>query len=151
MTYWFKNAIETPDGTILECKTGHDYQVHKDGVSGEEYMNDGIGYYIRRSINEVQYKDLSVTDEDSFGLIREVKFWKSYGKDAEFFPQGKYLCLSEMDIDHLSNIMNTQFQIKNTPVHHAIMQELQLRWEIRRGTNRQQVYLQRLLNCETEY
>ena len=35
-----RNIIRTPDGTLLESRTVHDYVSHKD-LNGELYINDG--------------------------------------------------------------------------------------------------------------
>jgi hypothetical protein len=120
--YWFRNAIQTPDGTILDCLNNHDYCWHLDKVSGESYMNDGLGWCIRRSINKVQATDLSVTTEDSFDKIRAVLKWKSYGKSGEH-PEGIYIALCDIEDDHLEAILRTQSHIRGTPVHESLLME----------------------------
>jgi hypothetical protein len=109
MNYCLYNAIKTPDGHILHCKNGHDYQTYKDTVSGEEYMLDGVGYTTRRSINKVPAEDLSVWTEDDFELVRKAKFWTSYGKDGQ--SAGQIMALCEMEDEHVAAILRTQKQL----------------------------------------
>lgn len=104
MTYLIYNAIKTPDGTILWCRHNHDFQTHTDTVSGEVYMNDGLGYCYRRSVNKVPYEDLSIFTSDSFEKVRNVKFWHSYGKDGK--QPLVILSIAEMETDHIQNILN---------------------------------------------
>lgn len=113
MSYCLYNAIKTPDGTVLWCQENHDYKTHKDSVSGEEYMNDGTGYGIRRSVNNVPFEDLAIWNTDPFEKIRTAKFWGSYGKDGK--SPKFFMALEEMEDDHIRAILETQTQIgKNT-------------------------------------
>jgi hypothetical protein len=132
--YWFRNAIQTPDGTILDCLNNHDYQRYLDKVSGEHYMNDGLGWCVRRSINKVQALDLSVTTEDSFEEIRIALKWKSYGKSGEY-PEGIYIALCNIEDDHLNAILRTQSHIRGTPVHEALIMEKIYRFRARYNEN----------------
>jgi hypothetical protein len=93
-----------------------------DKVSGEYYINDGLGWCIRRSINKVQATDLSVTTEDSFEEIRTALKWKSYGKNGEH-PDGIYINLCDIEDDHLNAILRTQSHIRGTPVHESMLME----------------------------
>lgn len=125
MAYCLYNAIKTPDGTILWCEHGHDYKVHDDAVSGETYMNDGVGYSIRRSINKVPYEDLSVMSNSPFEKVRTVKFWGSYGKNGD--QKKVILSLEEMEDDHISAILNTQKQLEGTELMMIFKKELEYR------------------------
>jgi hypothetical protein len=56
------NAIQTPDGTIIESTHRHDYVTHID-KNGEEYMVDGGKDYLRRNVNIVKAKELTMYQE----------------------------------------------------------------------------------------
>jgi hypothetical protein len=133
-TYWFRNAIQTPDGTILDCLNNHDYHWHLDKVSGEHYMNDGLGWCVRRSINAVEALDLSVTTADSFEKIRTALKWKSYGKNGEH-PEGIYITLCNIEDDHLNAILRTQSHIRGTPVYESLIMEKVYRFRTRYNEN----------------
>lgn len=120
------NKHRTPNGTILECKHKHDIQFHTDTVSGEQYMIDGLGWYIRTSINKVPMKNLCVTTDDPFELQREAFKWKSYGKNREY-PEGIYLKLKDMTDEHIENILDDQYHIKGTYVEELFLKEQEYR------------------------
>lgn len=125
MDYCLYNAIKTPDGTILWCQSAHDYQTHKDKISGEEYMNDGVGYMIRRSVNKVPFEDLSIHMSDPFEKVRTAKFWGSYGKDGN--QPRKMMALEEMEDSHLRAILDTQKRLEGTEIQKLFIKELEYR------------------------
>jgi len=97
------NAIQTPDGTILESIHVHDYKEYVDTVTGELYINDGGLHYRRRTINTTPSKDLSVKIDADIEEIREVFRWGTYGKNNdEVF---KRVLLKDMSNLHLWNII----------------------------------------------
>lgn len=63
------NAIQTPDGTVLESTHRHDYVTYVDSIDGKEYMVDGGQDYLRR--NTGNYIELSLYHDDDFMLVRE--------------------------------------------------------------------------------
>lgn len=67
------NAIITPDGTMVESRSRHDFNWHKD-ANGFEYAVDGGVDYLRRVTdpNAPHYVESSVYDTDDFEMIREV-------------------------------------------------------------------------------
>ena len=99
-----KNSIRTPDGTVLTSRHRHDYQSHKDTKSNEIYINDGGTSYIRRSINEVPYEDLSLYSTDSFEKLREGIEWGNYGKNGDEPLQ--YKSISNMSSNHINSILS---------------------------------------------
>ena len=75
-----RNAIRTPDGTILQSHHSHDCRHHVD-KNGHTYMVDGGLAYVRRSINEVfPYKCLNIGLDEDIKEIREGFTWGTYGK-----------------------------------------------------------------------
>lgn len=125
MEYCLYNAIKTPDGTVLWCTTGHDYKTHTDALSGEEYMNDGLGYGVRRSINETPYENLSIYDTAPFEKVRTAKFWGSYGKDGK--SEKRMMSLEEMEDDHIQAILRTQAQARKPPLEALFLKEIEYR------------------------
>lgn len=128
MQYCLYNAIRTPDGTELWCRNLHDCQVYKDTITNEVYMNDGIGFYVRRSMNIVEPRDLSVwidyNDPELTPEVRSVPLWRSYGKEGEYYPDGVVLSLHSMETDHIRAILETQYQIKGTVIEKLFQLEL---------------------------
>ena len=125
MEYCIYNAIKTPDGTILHCEHNHDYKTHEDSITGETYMNDGLGYYIRRSVNKISAQDLSVFDNDPYEKIRTIPFWGSYGKSGT--EKKQILSLQEMTLEHINAILDTQHHIKKNLIGELFQKELRFR------------------------
>lgn len=97
------NRWETPDGTILESNSRHDYVTHTDTVTGETLFVDGGICYIRRSPGLI---DRCVYSTDNHELIRRYFCWGTYGKDgkSELF----WIKLGIMDTEHIEAILKTQ-------------------------------------------
>lgn len=131
MMYCIYNAIKTPDGTVLWCKHRHDFKTYLDSVSTEEYMNDGGESYVGRSVNSVPYEDLSIwVDTDNPKLttaVRSAPFWRSYGKNGEFYPDGVYLSLDKMETEHIEAILETQGHIQGSVIEELFKLELNQR------------------------
>lgn len=123
MNFCLYNAIKTPDGTILNCTSGYDYKTYFDTVSQEQYMNDGLGYGIRRSVNKIPYEDLAVFDNSPHEQVRVVKFWTSYGKDGK--SPGFQMSLEDMETAHIKAILDTQKKIQD--YKHIFENELKYR------------------------
>lgn len=99
------NKIQTPDGTILESRNVHDYVSYED-ANGETYMVDGGSQYMRRNINTIPYKELSIYSDDTIEVIRENFSWGTYGKSGK--EALKYVLLKEMSNAHIQAIIDTQ-------------------------------------------
>lgn len=126
-----RNAIETPDGTVLDSKNHWDYQTHTDRITGEFYFTDGGLDYLRRSVNKVQAKDLTVTTLDPFEIQRQFFKWTSLTKDAAGNVIKQARTLQQLTDDHISAILRTQLQIAGTYVERLMKQELEYRKQLR--------------------
>lgn len=102
MSNILRNAIITPDGTLLESRHRHDYKAYID-ANGEEYMVDGGLDYIRRNINKIKPTELLITTESPYYLIREYMTWGSYGKNGD--EPLHYINLKDMETDHIKAIL----------------------------------------------
>jgi hypothetical protein len=118
-----RNAIQTPDGTILESLHRHDYKTYTD-ANGKEYMVDGGRDYVRRSTwgDEI---DLCVYYNDvSHEVQRNTIKWGSYGINGDQPPTFK--TIARMDCDHIRNVLD---YCKNVDpiVRECMIQELKHR------------------------
>ena len=111
-----RNAMMTPDGTILESHNRHDCKEHTD-ANGEYYMVDGGLSYFRREANGLfsfsrvceGCEDLSLTTDNTHEEIREGFSWGSYGVNGD--EPLHYIFLKDMDTDHIKAIIMTQSHI----------------------------------------
>lgn len=94
------NKIQTPDGTILQSKHRHDFQTHTDTISNEIYFVDGGVDYLRRSVNQVPYIELSLTSEDTIEKIREVYSWRVKEEN-----QTRFIKLKDLGDEHIEKII----------------------------------------------
>ena len=103
------NRIRTPDGTDLTSRHVHDYQSHKD-KNGEIYMCDGGTSYLKRSVNEESYEDLSLYSTDSFEKLREGIEWGTFGKNGN--EPLHYKSVSNMSSNHINSILS-QYKLED--------------------------------------
>lgn len=116
-----RNSIITPDGTVLNSKSNHDFVQHKD-QNGYTYMIDGGCTDFTRITSDGQHTDNSLYSTDSIEKLRKELKWGSYGKDG-----GKplhYIKYSEMTTKHIENIIKSQFHNKYVKV---LIRELEYR------------------------
>ena len=106
MSRLLRNAIQTPDGTILESRTRHDYKEHKD-ANGWVYMNDGGLDYHRRIINKnLPELNLCLTEADPHAMVREKVTWGTYGKEQD--QPLSHIAIMDMTDGHLQAVLDTQ-------------------------------------------
>lgn len=96
--YIVRNALMTPDGTIIESLTPHDYQSHTD-ANGERYAVSGGLSYLRHSLNDIPAQNISVTSDDDFETVRDHLRWGTYGLNGDH--PFRRVALSEMSTDHI--------------------------------------------------
>lgn len=108
------NAIQTPDGTIIESKHRHDYVTHLD-KNGKEYMVDGGLDYSRRNVYEdAPYKELSVYDDGEHETRRKyIKWGINYTKDMKRLPNTIFKPIMDLETDHIQAILDGN-HTKNT-------------------------------------
>ncbi len=97
-----RNAIKTPDGTVLESLHRHDYREHLDTISNRLYMVDGGLDYLRRSAHGDEI-ELSLTTEEPHSVQRRFLKWGTYGKSGK--DRLKYLPIAEMETDHILAVL----------------------------------------------
>ena len=105
------NAIQTPDGTVLESRHRHDFKEHTDTITGNTYMIDGGLDYIRTSMYPDQV-NLAVYLEDGHDKVRSSITWGTYGKNGD--QPMSFVKLCDMDTDHIKAC------IKGQPLHPQI-------------------------------
>jgi len=128
---YVRNAIRTPDGTILRSQSVHDYRTHLD-ANGKEYMVDGGMEYLRRNVHpDAPYEELSVESSQPFEVIREALEWGTYGKDGK--SPLRYVALSEMSDDHINKVIeHLQMQVQRVEEKRAeLMKEMSPSLELR--------------------
>jgi hypothetical protein len=117
-----RNAIKTPDGTILESYSRHDYKVYVDN-NGKEYMVDGGLDYLRRSAHEDQ-EELSLSNDEPHSIQRGVLSWGSYGINGN--RPIRFIQVKDMETDHIKAVLRIP---TISPVYRTCMEhELGLRY-----------------------
>ena len=117
-----RNALRTPDGTVLESKHTHDFVMHRDRVTDDDIGIDGGHVYLRRIGSLAFCGDLSVTTKDDFELVRDAFTWGTYGKDGK--QSRTEVKLQDMTSEHIQAILSTQQHIKDSVVEQLFKQEL---------------------------
>lgn len=93
------NAIKTPDGTVIESKTVHDYVSHVDN-NGKTYFIDGGISYSRRSMNGDEV-DLCLWDDQPHDVQREYLKWGTYGEGWLV----KRIAVKDMETGHIKAVL----------------------------------------------
>lgn len=113
-----RNAIRTPDGTILVSYSRHDYREYVDEVTGETYMVDGGLDYRRGTINKVPATSMVLYDDQPHEVQREVLTWGTYGKNGD--QPLSYKPIALMDTEHLKAVLR---ECKPCPARRKCMEE----------------------------
>jgi hypothetical protein len=116
------SALRTPDGTIIESKSRHDYVTHID-ANGKKYMLDGGLDYVRSSANgDEEY--LTVWADDPHETVRQHCRWGTYGPNGDQPLTYKKLC--DMSDAHINAVLENVSTIK-TSIKTAMHNELEYR------------------------
>jgi len=116
------NALRTPDGTVLESKSRHDYKEYVD-ANGKTYMIDGGLDYHRRSANGDE-ENMCMYDDEPHETQVQVLTWGTYGINGDQPLQ--YKTIAEMDTSHIEAVLQTVKHIR--PMIKTVMQnELKFR------------------------
>jgi len=114
-----RNAMRTPDGTLLQSRHRHDYVTHTD-ANGKQYVLDGGLSYVRSSVNGDE-EWLTVTLADSHEQIREACDWGTYGIAGD--QPLSYITLCDMTTDHIEVVLKNGLSI-NPAIKIAMEHEL---------------------------
>jgi hypothetical protein len=116
----YQNAVKLykDDGTIeyMVSAHRHDYRTHT-WEDGSSVSVDGGNEYIRRGwkldddfqLDRVYFEEFSITQNDSFELLRKKLLWGTRGKNGD--EPVKQVCLCDCNSSHLKAIIRTQPQI----------------------------------------
>ena len=117
------NALQTPDGTIIESKSRHDYVTHID-ANGKTYMIDGGLDYVRCSANGDE-KHLTITLDNDHAIVRQYCKWGTRGVAGD--KPLTYVSLHEMDTDHIEaviqNVPSMNLAIKSAMKNELLYRE----------------------------
>lgn len=116
----YRNALMTPDGTIITSTNQHDYQTHID-ANGKHYFVDGGHSYCRSSAHGDE-RFLILDDTSPHSEIREYFTWTTYGKNGD--QSARQVLLKDMDEDHIMAILRQDYY-RNT--HQELVNELHFR------------------------
>jgi len=122
MSTIIRNALRTPDGTVIRSRHRHDYVTHTD-ANGKEYMVDGGIDYIRSSANGDE-EDMVVTTEDSFEEVRQACDWGTYGINGD--QPLSYIKLCNMETAHIEAVLQNVSRI-NPAIKASMEHELEYR------------------------
>ena len=121
-----RQALQTPDGTIIESRHRHDYIEYTDKVANDIYVIDGGLEYERQSVNKIPAKSLSVYLEDGIEAVREALTWGTRGRSGR--EPVRLIKLCEMSNAHIEACLETQPRM-HPHYREAMQMELQYRSE----------------------
>ena len=124
------NAIQTPDGTILESNSRHDYNQHFD-KNGKLYIIDGGLAYVRRSANGDEIS-LAIYSDESFDKVRQFAFRTGYGKPGNSdYGTFRITRFKDMTDNHLKGAIEyVRKNVSEENIHYQLLlKELEYRKE----------------------
>lgn len=99
-------GLRTPDGTLIETKYGHDFQVHTD-KNGEWYMIDGgPNKYGRGSVNVVPGEDIILFLDDAHEKIREYVKHSYNHEPNKVFGRNEWILLKNLTNEQLTDAID---------------------------------------------
>ena len=118
---YLTNAIQTPDGTIIESMYTHDFVCHVD-ENGKTYCVDGGPSYARRVFDTLDFKDLSVKDDGTHELRRKhLKWGVNFDKEMNRLSKTLWKTIESLDTDHIEAILDGGYAIN--PFYKEVFQE----------------------------
>jgi len=104
------NAIQTPDGTVIQSKYRHDYVEYTD-KNGQYYMVDGGLDYPRRGFDKNDYIDLYKLFKDcTLNECTQYLMWvQNYDKDMNRLPKTIFKPICELTTDHIQAILDGNY------------------------------------------
>jgi hypothetical protein len=104
------NAIQTPDGTILQSKHRNDYVDYTD-KNGQYYSVDGGLDYLKRSYDKDDFTELSKTFKDCTldDCTKYLNWGQNYDKDMNKLPKTIFKPICELTTDHIEAIINGNY------------------------------------------
>ncbi len=116
-----RNAIQTPDGTILVSKYRHDYRSHND-ANGKVYVVDGGLDYVRTTVHDDQIS-LALYDTEPHEVQAQYLTWGSFGIRGD--QPRRDIPIAEMETSHLEAVLR---ECRPTEVlKNCMKKELELR------------------------
>ena len=119
------SGLRTPDGTLLESWSRHDYVTHID-ANGKEYMLDGGLDYVRCSANGDE-ELITYTINDDHTTVRQHVSWGTYGPNGN--QPYRRVKVADMETDHLEKVIKLQ-QYANPRIVRVMENELNYRQKL---------------------
>lgn len=104
-----RNAIKTPDGTILESNHVHDFVCHLD-KNGKRYCVDGGHQYLKRAGELFDMEDISVYDDGNHETRRKYLKWGvNTSKVGKKLKQTEWAPICDLDTEHIKAIVDLTY------------------------------------------
>ena len=125
MSEILRSRMRTPDGTVMESLSGHDFREHQD-ANGKVYMLDGGLDYVRCSAHGDEEMYTLMSDDDH-ELIRLLVTWGTYGREGDQLIT--HVKIADMDDNHLQACLDTQKATMRPALYKVMQDELEYRNE----------------------